>query len=173
MHYLDDASWVISASDLTAFAQCPWRLARVIDAKLGKLDRVPVLADPMMELVAELGLVHDSGRSRSSSLPSASSSRFPTNRRPTTRLRPHGEAPSRRRAMPRWWPCIPQRMHFFKPLFTNLNSPEHNYLWGSKVLLILLSAMAPPGKFGTLSSPGERKSQRLFSWLPMLINFTN
>jgi uncharacterized protein len=59
MHYLDDASWVISASDLTAFAQCPWRLARVIDAKLGKLDRVPVLADPMMELVAELGLVHE------------------------------------------------------------------------------------------------------------------
>jgi len=59
MHYLDDASWVISASDLTAFSHCPWRLAHTIDAKLGKVERASDIADPMMELVAELGLAHE------------------------------------------------------------------------------------------------------------------
>jgi predicted RecB family nuclease len=59
MQRLDDSSWVISASDLGAVAQCPWRLARVADQKLGKGISVVDLSDPMMELVAQLGLDHE------------------------------------------------------------------------------------------------------------------
>jgi uncharacterized protein len=59
MQQLGDGSWVISASDLTVFAGCPWRLARVVDAKLGKGIVVPELDDPMMELVARLGGEHE------------------------------------------------------------------------------------------------------------------
>ena len=59
MQRLDDSSWVISASDLGAFAQCPWKLARVADQKLSKGVSVPELSDPMMDLVARLGLEHE------------------------------------------------------------------------------------------------------------------
>lgn len=59
MQRLGDASWVISASDLAVFESCPWRLARVADEKLGKGVRVPDLDDPMMDLVARLGLEHE------------------------------------------------------------------------------------------------------------------
>jgi predicted RecB family nuclease len=59
MQKLGDGSWVISASDLTALAACPWRVARVVDEKLGKAVTVPDLADPMMDLVAQLGLEHE------------------------------------------------------------------------------------------------------------------
>jgi predicted RecB family nuclease len=59
MQRLGDGSWVISASDLTALAACPWRVARVVDEKLGKGVIVPDLVDPMMELVARLGLEHE------------------------------------------------------------------------------------------------------------------
>lgn len=59
MQRLGDGTWVISASDLTALASCPWRVARVVDEKLNKGVTVPDLVDPMMELVARLGLEHE------------------------------------------------------------------------------------------------------------------
>jgi uncharacterized protein len=59
MQRLGDGSWVMSASDLAVFQSCPWRLARVADQKLGKDVRVPDITDPMMELVARLGLEHE------------------------------------------------------------------------------------------------------------------
>lgn len=59
MQKLGDDSWVISASDLSVYAQCPWRLARVADEKLGKSVTVPKIDDPMMVLVARLGLEHE------------------------------------------------------------------------------------------------------------------
>ncbi len=59
MQRLEDDSWVVSASDLTVLAQCPWRVARVVDEKLGKDVTVPELDDPMMDLVARLGLEHE------------------------------------------------------------------------------------------------------------------
>ena len=59
MQRLGDGSWVISASDLAVFESCPWRLARVADEKLGKGVSVPDTTDPMMELVARLGLEHE------------------------------------------------------------------------------------------------------------------
>ncbi len=59
MQRLGDGSWVMSASDLATFASCPWRLARVTDEKLGKGVKVPKLSDPMMDLVARLGLEHE------------------------------------------------------------------------------------------------------------------
>jgi len=59
MQKLGDDSWVISASDLSVYAQCPWRLARVADQKLGKSVIVPTIDDPMMVLVARLGLEHE------------------------------------------------------------------------------------------------------------------
>jgi len=59
MQRLGDGSWVISASDLAVFASCPWRLGRSVDEKLGKGVSVPALHDPMMDLVARLGLEHE------------------------------------------------------------------------------------------------------------------
>lgn len=59
MQRLGDDSWVISASDLTVLAQCPWRVARVTDEKLGKGIVVPDITDPMLQLVARLGLEHE------------------------------------------------------------------------------------------------------------------
>lgn len=59
MQRLGDGTWVISASDLTALSQCPWRVARVMDEKLNKGVSVPELDDPMMDLVARLGLEHE------------------------------------------------------------------------------------------------------------------
>lgn len=59
MQLLGDGTWVISASDLTALSQCPWRVARVVDEKLNKGVQVPKLDDPMMDLVARLGLEHE------------------------------------------------------------------------------------------------------------------
>ena len=59
MQRLSDDTWVISASDLTALSQCPWLVARKVDEKLGKGVVVPALEDPMMELVARLGLEHE------------------------------------------------------------------------------------------------------------------
>ncbi len=59
MQRLGDGSWVISASDLTVLSQCPWRAARVADQKLGKDVLVPDIDDPMMHLVARLGLEHE------------------------------------------------------------------------------------------------------------------
>jgi Predicted nuclease (RecB family) len=59
MQRLGDGSWVISASDLAVFDSCPWRLGRVADQKLGKGVSVPDVTDPMMDLVARLGLEHE------------------------------------------------------------------------------------------------------------------
>jgi uncharacterized protein len=59
MQLLGDGTWVISASDLTALEQCPWRVARIMDEKLNKGVAVPKLEDPMMDLVARLGLQHE------------------------------------------------------------------------------------------------------------------
>jgi uncharacterized protein len=59
MQRLGDGSWVISASDLTALAACPWRVARGVDEKLDKGVTVPELSNPMMDLVARLGLRHE------------------------------------------------------------------------------------------------------------------
>lgn len=59
MQLLGDHSWVISASDLSKWAACPWLVARTADEKLGKGIRVPEAHDPMLELVAKLGLRHE------------------------------------------------------------------------------------------------------------------
>ena len=59
MQLLGDRSWVISASDLSKWAACPWLVARTADEKLGKGIRVPEVHDPMLELVARLGLRHE------------------------------------------------------------------------------------------------------------------
>jgi len=59
MQLLSDGRWVVSPSDLTVLSQCPWRLARVVDEKLGKPVTVPKIVDPMMDLVARLGLDHE------------------------------------------------------------------------------------------------------------------
>lgn len=59
MQRLGDGSWVISASDLTALAACAWRVARGVDEKLDKGVTVPELSNPMMDLVARLGLRHE------------------------------------------------------------------------------------------------------------------
>jgi len=59
MQRLGDGSWVISASDLAVFTSCPWRLARLADEKLGKDVSVLAITDPMMDLVARLGLEHE------------------------------------------------------------------------------------------------------------------
>jgi len=59
MQRLGDGSWVMSASDLTSLAACPWTVARTVDEKLDKGVVVPDLIDPMMELVARLGLQHE------------------------------------------------------------------------------------------------------------------
>lgn len=59
MQRLGDGSWVISASDLTSLAACPWTVARTVDEKLDKGVVVPDLIDLMMELVARLGLQHE------------------------------------------------------------------------------------------------------------------
>lgn len=59
MQRLDDGSWVISPSDLTAYSRCPWELARTADAKLGKPVVLEDISDPMMDLVAKLGLEHE------------------------------------------------------------------------------------------------------------------
>jgi uncharacterized protein len=59
MQLLGDGTWVISASDLTSLEQCPWRVARIMDEKLNKGVTVPKLEDPMMDLVARLGLQHE------------------------------------------------------------------------------------------------------------------
>ena len=56
MQRLGDGSWVISATDLAVFTSCPWRLALLADEKLGKGVSVPDVTDPMMDLVARLGL---------------------------------------------------------------------------------------------------------------------
>lgn len=59
MQMLGDQSWVISASDLHQLAACRWLVARTADQKLGKGVVVPEVSDPMMELVARLGLEHE------------------------------------------------------------------------------------------------------------------
>ena len=59
MQRLDDGAWVISPSDLTAYTRCPWELARTVDAKLGKPVVLEDITDPMMDLVATLGLEHE------------------------------------------------------------------------------------------------------------------
>ena len=59
MQRLEDGAWVISPSDLTAFSRCPWELALRVDAKLGKPVIVHEISDPMMDLVAKLGLEHE------------------------------------------------------------------------------------------------------------------
>lgn len=59
MQLLGDRSWVISASDLSKWAACPWLVARTADEKLGKGIRVPDIHDPLLELVARLGLQHE------------------------------------------------------------------------------------------------------------------
>lgn len=59
MQRLGDGTWVVSASDLTKLAACPWLVARDADSKLGKNVWVPDVDDPMMELVAKLGLAHE------------------------------------------------------------------------------------------------------------------
>ena len=64
MQRLGDGSWVISASDLAVYNSCPWRLARVADQKIGKGVRVPDIDDPMMDLVARLGLEHEARQLR-------------------------------------------------------------------------------------------------------------
>ncbi len=50
---------MISPSDLNLFAACPWRLAHLVDEKLGKIEPPPEFIDPMMALVSQLGLAHE------------------------------------------------------------------------------------------------------------------
>ena len=60
MQRLGDGTWVISASDLTRLQACPWWVARDVDQRLGKDVVIHDIVDPMMELVATLGLEHES-----------------------------------------------------------------------------------------------------------------
>lgn len=59
MQRLGDGTWVISASDVIRLQACPWWVARDVDQRLGKDVVIPGIVDPMMELVAVLGLDHE------------------------------------------------------------------------------------------------------------------
>ncbi|MFD1713448.1 TM0106 family RecB-like putative nuclease [Amnibacterium flavum] len=48
-----------SASDLTAAVTCEWALMRRLDAKLGRVEAVPDLDDPMLERASVLGGEHE------------------------------------------------------------------------------------------------------------------
>ena len=48
-----------SATDLTAAAVCEFALVRRLDAKLGRVEPVPEVADEMLERTARLGDAHE------------------------------------------------------------------------------------------------------------------
>ena len=50
-----------SASDLTAAAECEFRLLRTLDRKLGRGVKLEATVDPLMEQVIDLGLKHEHG----------------------------------------------------------------------------------------------------------------
>lgn len=53
----DDLHW--SASDLTAAATCEYALLRTLDVKLGRAAKLNMVADPLMEHIARLGVRHE------------------------------------------------------------------------------------------------------------------
>ncbi|MBE7325687.1 TM0106 family RecB-like putative nuclease [Nocardioides sp. Y6] len=58
MFLIDDAlHW--SASDLTAAAECEYRLLRTLDQKLGRVEALEDAGDPFMDHIATLGDVHE------------------------------------------------------------------------------------------------------------------
>ena len=59
MFLLDDGAIVHSASDLTAAATCEYAVLRVLDAKLGRAERVEPAADAMLARAAALGGAHE------------------------------------------------------------------------------------------------------------------
>ena len=50
---------VCSATDLVRAAECPWATVRILDEKLGRVPRLPVPEDPMLERTARLGDRHE------------------------------------------------------------------------------------------------------------------
>lgn len=59
MQRLDSGEMVISASDLTAAADCEWSWVRLLDKKLGHDIEVPEKGDAMMKRAGALGDVHE------------------------------------------------------------------------------------------------------------------
>lgn len=58
MFFVDDVlRW--SASDLTAAAKCEYAVLRTLDLKLGWIDSIEVVDDPLMSHIAALGDVHE------------------------------------------------------------------------------------------------------------------
>lgn len=54
-----DRVLVYSATDLVRAAECPWATVRILDEKLGRVPRLPVPEDPMLERTARLGDRHE------------------------------------------------------------------------------------------------------------------
>lgn len=54
-----DGTFVISPSDLTNSASCEFGWIRVVDAKLGRVERVDGVEDSMLARTSELGLAHE------------------------------------------------------------------------------------------------------------------
>ncbi|MFN2320876.1 MAG: TM0106 family RecB-like putative nuclease [Dermatophilaceae bacterium] len=50
---------VLSPSDLRHAGECEYALLRRLDSLLGRVDRLPVVEDPMLARVAELGTAHE------------------------------------------------------------------------------------------------------------------
>lgn len=57
--FIRDSEVVCSASDITAASQCEWSLMRRLDAKLGRIDRLAEVDDPMLKRAGMLGGVHE------------------------------------------------------------------------------------------------------------------
>src|SRR5690606_21736432 len=58
--FILDGAIVTSPSDLKSLSDCEFAFARVLDAKLGRLEQVPVDDDPMLKRAGALGDVHES-----------------------------------------------------------------------------------------------------------------
>jgi len=57
--FILDTAVVTSPSDLKTLSDCEFAFARRLDAKLGRLDEVPVDDDPMLKRAGQLGDVHE------------------------------------------------------------------------------------------------------------------
>src|SRR5690606_32053956 len=57
--FILEGAIVTSPSDLKALSECEFAFARVLDAKLGRLEAVPVDDDPMLKRAGRLGDAHE------------------------------------------------------------------------------------------------------------------
>src|SRR5690606_6859231 len=57
--FILEGAIVTSPSDLKALSECEFAFARVLDAKLGRLEAVPVDDDPMLKRAGRLGAAHE------------------------------------------------------------------------------------------------------------------